>query len=102
MVRALADALTRKLDGLARAISRLIEMRTDDRRMAGDDEAFRLAIDAAITIAQDQADGICAVGEVGWCQESRLPDVLLFEIAQRLGEAEGKIARPRFQSPDRS
>ncbi len=60
----------------------VVQPHFDDRGLAGDDECFRLAIGAALFIAQQQADLICAIGEILGSEESSLPSVFAGEVTE--------------------
>jgi len=77
-------------DRLAAMESSAIQANANRGRRAGDDEAFRFAIGMAELVAQDEPDVIGAVAHVAGREETRLPDILLRQVAQLLREAERK------------
>ena len=60
----------------------------DRGRFARNHECLRFAKNAALTIAQDQANCVRPIGHVGRSQKSGLPDVFVLEKSKRLHQPE--------------
>src|SRR5215469_14151484 len=82
-------------DDLSSSEPTVIKQYLQGGRLAGDDEGFCLAIHISDAIAQYQADGMRPVLHIEWRQKTRLPDVFLIQIAQRLGQAKRKKSHDR-------